>query len=185
VTPPTFEQALSLTSQLLDKISSGSISDDQSQVEIETITSTVAGARGFFVSLLTGEFGGADQPPQFLIRALEKHKDIVGDLLTKNIVMATSMKIIHQRNNDGTAALGSQRVITRASNLALKLDKGVTIAYVAKMQAALLASLAVTQSAEENNEYIAFLSRWKYDDEQKRLALKAIESLSRSLIQQI
>jgi hypothetical protein len=181
VPPPTFEQALSLTSKLLDQISSGTIAEDQAQAEIEILVSTVAGARGFFVSLLTGDSQLADQPPQFLIKALEKHKAIVGDLLTKNIVMATTMKIVHERNEDSASALGSQQVITRSGNLVLSLDRDVVVTNIATMQNALLASLAATQPTAENNDYMAFLSRWKYDEEQKRLALKAIETLSQSL----
>ncbi len=168
---------MATTDQLLQQISTKSISDEKARTEIETLIATMAGARGFFVTLLTGETALAEDAPQFLLLALTEHKEIVGDLLTKNIVMATTMKIVHERNHDLEAAKGSLQVITRTQSLLRQLAQNVAGPNLLKMQSALEDSLGESGNSPEDNDYRAFLLRWQYDDEQKRQALAFVKAL--------
>lgn len=169
------------TSALLEEIQTGSIDENKARTKIEELISTVPGARGFFVSLLTGASTVGDRPPQFLIEALEKQKAIVSDLMIKNIVMATSMKIVHERNADRPAAQGSEQVVTRTSHLLNRLKRETTKSERESMQAALEASLTDTEPDAGAKDYTTFLSRWQYDLEQRQRALNVIKALNHTL----
>jgi hypothetical protein len=63
----TFEQAIAHTENLLN---TDPIDDHELQQAIADLIATDNGARGFFVTYLTGDWAIADHPPESVIQAL-------------------------------------------------------------------------------------------------------------------
>jgi hypothetical protein len=159
----TFEQAIVLTQQLLDAPES----PEQLQTTISELLQTDNGARGFFVTFLTGDSSLADYPIPPILNGLQTAPDRVADLLTKNLAMATAMEITHLRESAPDKAAGSARVKQRTQKLIQQLQ--------AEMPAlkTCLQELATSLTSLDAGQYQSFLQRWGYDLEQR----KAIQTL--------
>jgi len=154
--PLSFEQAIAKTETLLDQQSQNSISDQDFARQIDLLLQTENGARGFFVTFLTGEWQIADQNDPAIIAALTANPQ--AELLVKNLVMSTAMAIIHRRNQNLAQVQGSERVATRTAQLIKQLHSPQIMAIAQQM----------VDSAKGNSEvYSEFLRRWSYDPEQK------------------
>jgi hypothetical protein len=160
----TFEQAIARAQDLLAQAS-----PDQTQLK-STITDLVAsdnGARGFFVTFLTGENSLADQPTEAVLDGLRSAPERVADLLTRNLAMSTGMALTHQRQGHPDQAAGSERVQRRTLLLMQKLQLPVVETKLAEL----------AQSLAGEGPFSSFLDRWGYDAEQRnaiRAALPAV-----------
>jgi hypothetical protein len=153
----TFEQAIALTQDLLEKLPD--LSELEIQASITNLVGTENGARGFFVTYLTDDRPFADQPSPAILQALQTSPEIVSELLVKNLAMSASMAIAHRRNGNEEMAQGSDRVLRRS----VKLVQGVQMPEVEEKAAQLRSSAIAGQG-----EYQAFLERWGYDAEQRQ-----------------
>jgi hypothetical protein len=153
----TFEQAIALTQDLLEKLPD--LSELEIQASITNLVGTENGARGFFVTYLTDDRPFADQPSPVVLQALQTSPEIVSELLVKNLAMSASMAIAHRRNGNEEMAQGSDRVLRRS----VKLVQGVQMPEVEEKAAQLRSSAIAGQG-----EYQAFLERWGYDAEQRQ-----------------
>jgi hypothetical protein len=154
--PLSFEQAIAKTETLLDQQADHSISDQDFGKELELLFQTENGARGFFVTFLTGEWQVADQNNPAIIAALTAYPQ--AELLVKNLVMSTAMAIIHRRNQNFAQVQGSERVATRTAQLINQLESP-------QIQA--IAQQMVDSAKGDSQVYSNFLQKWGYDPEQK------------------
>ena len=166
----SFEDAIAETQTLLEKMASKSIPDSEIQITITNLVQTQTGARGFFVTYLTDERPFIDSPSKGIITALQSSPDIVGELLVKNLVMSSASALAHRRNQDETMAKGSEQVRDRT----LYLIKAVKLPIVNEKLQKMEKSLTTGQG-----EYEAFLERWGYDAEQKKVMKSVILQLKR------
>jgi hypothetical protein len=153
----SFHESLKASEELLARFDSGELSQAAFAGEAAAILSSVSGARGFLVTLLTGEFRASDEPAEKLVEALNEAGPVVCDLLAKNLVMSSAMAVAHERELNHEGAAGSKRVFARTAKLVRSLASD-------EMKARLEAMwLALTQGS---GEYSQFLKRWQYDEEQ-------------------
>jgi hypothetical protein len=161
----SFEDAIAETQALLEKMATKSISNSEIQTTITKLVQTQNGARGFFVTYLTDERPFIDSPSTGIIVALRSSPNIVGELLVKNLVMSSASALAHRRNQDEAMAQGSEKVRDRTSYLI----KAVKLPIVSEKLQEMEKSLTTGQG-----EYEAFLERWGYDAEQKKVMKSAI-----------
>jgi hypothetical protein len=167
----TFEEAIAIAQALLNRMAGGEISEEEIQAAIASLVKSQNGARGFFVTYLTDERSLADRPCVSVIAALRTSRDIISDLLVKNLVMSAAMAITHRRNQDEVLARGSEQVSQRSAQLIERLNLDEIVEKLQQMRQSLVTG--------EGN-YAAFLARWQYDEGQKQAMLRAIELIELS-----
>jgi hypothetical protein len=163
----SFEQAIALTQDLLT-----CESPDAAWLEsaVSALVQTENGARGFFVTFLTGDYPLADQPTAAILGGLQSSPAQVADLLTKNLAMSTAMEIAHRRNQDLELAAGSAKVQQRSRLLIQQLQSPTLQASLEQLL------VSVTSQA---GDYQSFLKRWGYDAEQRQAIQQAISATRR------
>lgn len=160
----SFEEALRESEELLHDLAEIGCTNEL-QIKLNSMLSSVASCRGFFVSYLTGDSGLADEPPGYIVEYL-KDSEHVPELLVKNLVMSTTMKITHERKGDSINAKGSERVARRTAQLIELVRTSLLRNKLAEMRSSIKTRAGV---------FADFLRRWDYDDEQLSAALAAIE----------
>ncbi|MGL5084067.1 MAG: hypothetical protein ACRC8A_21480 [Microcoleaceae cyanobacterium] len=164
----SFEQAIQLTQDLLDRLEAGTFSDAELEQAIASLVKTQNGARGFFVTYLPDSRPVVDHPSTALINGLKTSPDLVAELMVKNIAMSAAMVVYHQRNQDPESAQGSEQVRSRSVQLIQALSLPVIQTKVQQL----------SQSATTGTgDYADFLQRWGYDAEQKQAILAALKSI--------
>ena len=164
----SFPEAIAFTQSLMEKITAGKLQETEIQEQVTSLVSSQNGARGFFVTYLTSDSALADNPSPGIIKALQTSPDVVSDLLVKNVAMSAAMGITHRRNQDETAAQGSDRVKRRTVNLIQQLNMDTVNQE--------LEALKVSVNSDRGS-YQEFLQRWGYDDEQKQVINQAIAKI--------
>ncbi len=164
----SFPDAIAFTQALMEQITAGKLAEAEIQEQVSSLVSTSNGARGFFVAYLTSDSVLADNPSSGVIQALQNSPDLVSDLLVKNVAMSAAMAITHRRNQDETAAAGSDRVKERTMNLIKKL----AMESIDQELVALQESITTAKGSYEK-----FLTRWGYDAEQKEVINQTISDL--------
>lgn len=163
----TFPGAIALTQEIL------ALDDPDPEVltaAVSALVQTSNGARGFFVAFLSGDFALADAPPEAIVLALRQSPEVVADLMTKNLAMATAMILTHEANGDSEAAAGSAKTRDRSQQLIRRLELPSLQENLQKL----------CQSATQGGgDYAEFLDRWGYDDAQRQvIAAMAKEMLA-------
>ncbi len=164
----SFPDAIAFTQSLMEKITDGKLDEKEIQKQVTSLISSSNGARGFFVAYLTGDSALADNPSSGVIQALQNSSNLVSELLVKNVAMSAAMAVTHRRNQDETAALGSDRVNRRTINLIQQLD-------IDRLNQELVA--LKTSVTSETGDYQEFLKRWGYDEEQKKVINQVVSNL--------
>jgi hypothetical protein len=165
----SFEEAIVLSEQLLadPNLTAGKLKEQMIQ-----LLQTSNGARGFWVTFLTGESPLADQPPHEIIEALEAvavtTPQLNAELMVKNLVMSTAMAITHQRRNDPSQVAGSQRVAQRSLRLLQQWQSPI---------AQNIASEIYFSATTGSGSYANFLQKWGYDQEQLGAITNALTPL--------
>jgi hypothetical protein len=163
----TFEQAIGLAQEMLSL--SLPADDDVLEPAIAALLQSANGARGFFVTFLTGDSPLADMPTPGILTALRSAPAIVASLMVKNLAMSTAMQLHHQRHDDPVNAAGSARVQARSQQLIHALAMPL-------MQTELQQLLDSVSTG--SGEYQDFLVRWGYDQAQ----LQAIQAVIQEII---
>jgi hypothetical protein len=162
----SFPQAIALAEEILALPTDG---DDAVQAQaIAALLQTMNGARGFFVTFLTGESFLADAPTAGILRALRSAPATVADLMTKNLAMSTAMQLTHQANGDTEQAAGSARVQARSRRLIAALQ-------LPALQTEL--QLLLDSTCHDGGEYQEFLTRWGYDAEQRQAIQQVVAAI--------
>lgn len=176
----SFPEAISESAVLIHKLEENPQLDVSE--ELSAILSSSEGARGFLVSLLTENWRFGDHIPSILINGLKNSKEITFDLLVKNLVMSTTMRVTHERNKNHEQAQGSVRVARRTKYIISNITDTDLDAKLTSMQAATLSCLEMGVDEDEPprddakaEEFVAFLRRWKYDADQLNAANDALK----------
>ena len=164
----SFPQAIATTQSIMNQIEARELDEEQIETKIASLVNSKQGARGFFVAYLTGNISLADNPSVGVINALKSAPHLVGELLVKNLVMSTAMKLTHQRNNDAENARESEKVARRSANLIKQLQLDSIAKELSEFQKSLKTG---------EGKYQEFLDKWGYDAEQKEMMSKAIEQI--------
>ncbi len=162
----SFEEALRASEELLQDFEDSGPSTEL-LVKLSSMLSAVPSCRGFFVLYLTGESPLADEPPEYILQALNASEH-VPELLAKNLVMSITMQIVHERKGNKDNANASALVAKRSTVLIERLKSPLVRTKLIEMRSSIRAKAGV---------FADFLQRWSYDEEQLEAANKAIESL--------
>jgi hypothetical protein len=162
----SFEQSLQESDRLLKDLNTGEVDPQAGSETAAKLVSSMTGARGFFVCLLTGDAELADDPPAYLIEVLKSAPPHVFELLAKNLVMSSCMAVSHRRNSDLNSEQGSLKVRQRTLILAERLDVPELAEYFKRMHESV---------TTREGEYKDFIQRWHYDDEQLESARQSLE----------
>ena len=153
-----FDEAIDLTQVFLTQLKRNELTSNQILDLVSALVQTANGARGFFVTYLTGSDPICDEPQPEIIAALAANPSIATDLLVKNIAMSTAQQIYHQRRNDPQMMASSATVAARTTKIIQQLN-------LPQIQA--MCRELVTTIQTGTGSYSEFLTRWGYDDEQK------------------
>lgn len=152
----SFEESIEQTIALLNR---SDLSPQALAEEIARLIASENGARGFFVTFLTGDWELADRPTPYLIEALSHFPH--QDLLVKNLAMSTAMAITHRRQDRLDLAQGSDRVQQRSVELIRQINSP-------ELQEILLSML--------KGNYETFLTKWNYDEEQRQAITEQLKA---------
>jgi hypothetical protein len=164
----TFEEAIALTQTLMAKMVDGELSEPEASHAIASLVKTQTGARGFFVTYLTGEGTLADNPSPEVIQALQSSPSTVAELLVKNLAMSAAMAVVHRRHGNEEAAKGSDRVRSRTVNLIEQVDLDAVRELSQKLKGS---------ATTGEGHYKKFLQRWGYDAEQRQVIRQVLEEV--------
>lgn len=160
----SFEGALRASEELLLLLGSAAAGAEPLSSAKELL-STIAGARGFFVSYLTGKSGVAQNPPADLLQVFCS-SEIAKELLVKNLVMSSATAVHHRRNKASEQEAASIMVAELAAQTLKRLPCDDWKQIARSMQSSL---------QDNGGNYTEFLQRWSYDSEQKTAASAAIK----------
>lgn len=160
-----FEEAVQIGEELLVHITEHGI-DDLRKKTIEDLLKDPQSARGFFIALLTDSASLGDDLPNWLVESIGKGGEHIPDLLAKNLVMSTTMKLTHERQKDQENAAGSEMVARRTTSIIRAVNQDDVRVKLKEMRTSLKLKTGV---------YADFLKRWQYDDEQVAAAIAALD----------
>jgi hypothetical protein len=154
-----FDEAINLTQTFITKLKNNELTADKILEFVSELVQTPNGARGFFVTYLTAPEPICDDPHPEIINALQIYPEVSAELLVKNLAMSTAQQLYHQRRNDRDMAASSAMVATRTSRIIQKLDLP---------QIQVMCRELVASDLNGAGAYTEFLTRWGYDQEQKK-----------------
>lgn len=164
----SFQESIAQCNEWIRLWDEEQLSDDVLADAVGELVKGRDGARGFFVSSLTGDSPLMDRLPEPLIHQLRLAGEGVVDLTVRNLAMSTAMCVHHKRNEDLSMLDGSRRVKRRCIELLRALDPN----QVKKRLETLLNGLA------SQGKDVEFIQRWGYDQEQKEEIKAAIYSVA-------
>lgn len=162
----SFEEALGITQELLDRAVEGQISTTELQHTIAQLVATENGARGFFVMYLGDPRSQMENYTNLVVAALQTSPEVISSLLVKNLAMSTGMILTHQRHQKPELVEGSERVRARS----LKLIQQLQTPQLQEQAGLLWQSLTTATGA-----YQTFLERWHYDTEQRQAIAQSLQ----------
>jgi hypothetical protein len=171
----TFHQSIENSRELIEKLESKTLPDSQARKEISELLSDMATARGFFVSLLTGDWSFGITIPAIVVETIKTNPGHAYTLLTRNLVMSCATAVTHKRSEQPDLAEGSDRVAERSAYIILKLDNAEILNELLDIKCACEDKLNNSDPTDhDTGTYRAFLERWSYDLEQIRAARDAV-----------
>lgn len=178
----TFQQSIETSRELIEKLEANALPDSQAGSEITEYLSDMATARGFFVSLLTGDWTFGNKIPTIVIETIRTNPGHAYTLLTRNLVMSCATAVVHKRSEQPDLAKGSDRVAERSAYIIKKLDNTEILNELLDIRCACEDKLNDSDtSGQDTGTYRAFLERWSYDLEQIRAARDCVNHLIEEL----
>lgn len=174
----TFQQSIETSRELIEKLERKTLPDSQATSEIAELLSDMATARGFFVSLLTGDWIFGNKIPEIVIETIKTNPGHAYTLLTRNLVMSCATAVSHARSEQPNLAEGSDRVAERSSYLILQIGNTEILNELIDVKSACEARLNDAEwHDQDSGTYRAFLERWSYDLEQIRAARDCVSNV--------
>jgi len=182
--PATFEAALETAPKLCEALQAG-----EAPAGLGAFVASSAGARGFFVHYLTGDewtCADGEEVPAGLASSLEAASAATIEIMLMNVVMSAGTSLIHKRAGRDEMVLSSERTCARASTL--------VTAMAPKLPELRESFAALSQAVESEflvdagkqpvavDEWVAFLARWSYDEEQMQLISDTLDGLRPSVL---
>ncbi|MBX9692826.1 MAG: hypothetical protein K2Z81_10610 [Cyanobacteria bacterium] len=176
--PVTFESSMQQSAELIKRLDDKTISEDSFQTESIELLSSVSGARGFFVALLTGDWQFGNEVPKPVIQVCKAKSSITEELLTKNLIMSTCMEVEHGRKGAEDNRMGSLTVQRRSINIIGKIKSPSLETLLTSAGNEIDNKLSGT--SQEGSTFADFLNRWPYDDQQLKAARNIIAEVLRT-----
>lgn len=168
---PAFQQAINRSQVLIGKIDQDQANDAEIKTQISELLEELASARGFFVSLLTGDWKFDQEIPAIVLDCIRENPEHAYNLLAKNLVMSSATLVSHRKTSNDELAEGSQRVIDRTTAIIKALNEAELTQEVSDILQAVEDKLTNKVTTGGNaGTYGAFLERWSYNDEQMLVA---------------
>eukprot|EP00443_Scrippsiella_acuminata_P009407 CAMPEP_0115351638 /NCGR_PEP_ID=MMETSP0270-20121206/97095_1 /TAXON_ID=71861 /ORGANISM="Scrippsiella trochoidea, Strain CCMP3099" /LENGTH=284 /DNA_ID=CAMNT_0002773789 /DNA_START=15 /DNA_END=870 /DNA_ORIENTATION=- len=144
---------------------------------LRALVSTTAGARGWFVTLLTDPaFDAVFQSPvdESLLDAISASPEPNIRLMTMNVAMSTATELAHLERGNPDLAAASRMTRDRSTVLLAEL-----LDRLPGLRESVEALLSAVQpgEAEPAEEWVKFCRKWGYNAEQKEAIRKQIEPL--------
>ena len=179
-TPKSFEDALADAPTLCAALQAGEAPEGLGQ-----FVASSAGARGFFVHYLTGdEWTCADKEevPAALVSSLQAAKSpATVEIMLMNVVMSAATAVAHRRAGREEQATTSERTSARAGILVRTMWESLPElrdsfdALSEAVQSEFLVEAPPARVAVD--EWVAFLARWSYDQEQTQIVADALAEI--------
>jgi hypothetical protein len=164
-----FADAIALTQNFVTQLGHQQLQPSEITDFVAGLVATQEGARGFFVGYLTNTDPIVDRSDPAVLAGLNTHRDIVSDLLVKNLAMSTAQELHFQRQAQPDMAANSQVVAQRSQQLIAKLAWPELSERCQKM----------AHSTETGTgEYAEFLTRWGYDAAQRQAIQRIMNVVS-------
>ncbi len=175
---PSFHNSIEVSQKLIEKIEATTIRSDLAAQQISDLLSDMVTARGFFVSLLTGEWKFNNKIPQLIVDSIRTNPGNAYTLLARNLVMSSATAVAYERSDKRELAQGSDRVAVRSQFLIAELNNKEMHKELSDMLLAVKNRMkGLTVSNNDNvASYSAFLERWSYDSEQIHAVEQKLES---------
>ncbi len=167
---PSFEEAINAASLWCSAWEQGELSDEILADRVSELLETSNGSRGFFALSLSCDSPLMDRLPDALIFRLREAGEGVVDLTVKNLVMSTAMALHHQLNKKPEQKAASENIQRRCIELLRLLEPHS----VKKRLESLL------EGINGKGKDMDFLSRWNYNDAQKKEITNVINSIPES-----
>lgn len=156
---------------------SAGVSDTQLGL-VSTMLRTSNGARGLFVTLLSdervlladGELPGEMVDVLTLPDGTEEERETVRVLIAKNVFMASSMVVHYRRSDEEEKRTGSELTRDRGKRVAkacAEKDEGLRT----------ILGEMLAGAEEGQGQFVAFLQKWGYDDEQKEAGARSLREV--------
>lgn len=144
---------------------------------LRALVSTTAGARGWFVSLLTNpKFDAVFQSPvdEVLLQAISDSPGPNIKLMTMNVAMSTATELAHLERGHPDLAAASR--MTRDRSTVLLTELLGRLPGLRESVEALYSAVQV-DNPEPSEQWVAFCKKWGYNAEQKEAIRKQLEPL--------
>ncbi len=164
-----FADAIELTQNFVTQLGSQQLKPLQISDFVGNLVATAEGARGFFVGYLTNEDSIVDSHHPAVLVGLAANRELVSDLLMKNLAMSTAQELHFQRQSQPAMAANSHLVAQRSQQLIAKLDWPELSELCQKL---------AQSAAHGDGEYAEFLTRWGYDQEQRQAIQRIMNVVS-------
>ncbi|WP_269623299.1 hypothetical protein [Prochlorococcus marinus] len=164
---PSFEEAINAASLWCTAWEEGELSDEVLADRVSELLESRNGSRGFFAFSLSSNSPLMDRLPDVLIFHLREAGEIVVDLIVKNLAMSTAMAWHHKLDKKPDQQAASENIKRRCIELLRLLEPHS----VKKRLESLL------EGTKGKGKDLDFLTRWNYDDAQKKEIAKAILSV--------
>tara|TARA_Y100001968_G_C19366825_1_gene722988 strand:- start:106 stop:624 length:519 start_codon:yes stop_codon:yes gene_type:complete len=165
---PNFEQSMNVAIIWCNLWEAGELSDEVLADRIGELIASKEGARGFFAISLSIDCPLMDRLPDPLIFQLRKAGEKIVSLTVKNLAMSAAMANQHKINKDNNNESNSKRINSRCIEILKLLETN----YVKKHLDSLL------ESTKGRGEYVDFINRWNYTNEQKTSIIQSIYSVA-------
>jgi len=159
----SFTQAINISAKWCKEWGEDLLSEEVLADRIAELIKTKNGLRGFFAYALSDkDCLLLDKLPFSLIFKLNEGRDIVVEIVVKNLIMSTAQIIIHQRDKNHEYEISSEIISERCKNILKLLETK-------------LVTKTINQVLKDlDNMGNSFDSSIKYDSEQKEFIKKQI-----------
>ncbi len=165
---PSFEEAMNFALLWCTAWEKGELSDEVLADRVAQLIETNDGARGFLVISLASDCPLMDRLPEPVIFKLWEGKELIVDLIVRNLAMSTAMSLHHNRTKNFSQENGSKRISARCLDLLTFLDPNFVKSRIEEM----------LKGIEGNGNDAIFLEKWNYDKEQKEAIKSRIMSIA-------
>jgi len=171
----SFEEAQALGAQLAavltESCAAGEPMPSEAVAVLRALISSTAGARGWFVTLLTNpDFDPVFQPPldEGLLQAIEASPDPNIKLMTMNVAMSTATELTHAANGNEQLASASRMTRDRSTVLLVELlDRMPGLRDAAEALLTAVQPEGEAAAAEADADWAKFCKKWGYGATQR------------------
>lgn len=178
-----------LAAMLTESCANGEPMPAEAAGTLRALISTSAGARGWFVTLLTDpRFEPVFRPPldEALLEAIEASPDPNIRLMTMNVAMSTATELVHLANGNDDLAAASRMTSERSTVLltalldrlpGLREAAEALLAAVQPDDDSTAAAAAEDDGSLARDEWLTFCQKWGYGTDQREAIRKKLASV--------